>query len=170
MSQKFENGTYVVYGKIGVCQVIEQKTMAFGGTEQEEYYVLAPKSDSRSHVFVPCRNEVLMSRMRELMTREEIDALLAGVGDSAMAWPEDKAQRQTAFRAVLTEGDRHQLLRLIRCLYEKRQEKTVAGKRLSAADEVLLQDAIRLVEEEFSQSLGLTRSQVREYIRSRLES
>ena len=169
MSQQFEKDTYVVYGKVGVCRVVEQKMMTFGGTEPQEYYVLAPKNDSRSNIYVPCGNDVLMSRLRPLLTREEIDALLAGVGEDTMGWPEDKAERQATFRAVMSDGDRRQLLRLIRCLYEKKLEKTASGKHLSAPDEALLQEAIRLVEEEFSQSLGLTRKQVGDYIHNRIE-
>ena len=50
MSEAAKIGTYVMYGKTGVCFVKEQTTM-YGSTGL--YYVLNPISDSRSSVFVP---------------------------------------------------------------------------------------------------------------------
>ena len=169
MSERFEKGTYVVYGKVGACLVAERQTMSFGAGEEGEYYVLNPVGDSRSSVYVPCDNPTLVGRMRPLMTREEIDRLLAGITDSSMVWPEDKNERATAFRTVVASGDRSRLLQLIRCLYQKKQEKTDTGRRLSTMDEMFLQEAMRLVEEEFAVALNLPRRQVPEYIRRRVE-
>ena len=170
MSERFPKDTYVVYGKTGVCCVVDRKVVEFSAPGGEEYYVLSPNNDPRSLVYVPCQNEQLLARMRPLLSKEEIDTLLDNACLQPLAWPEDKAERQIVFREMLSGGDRGELLRLIRCLYEKRQEKQAAGKRLSSADESLLQDSIRLLEQEFSHSLGLTRSQVAEYIRERLEN
>ena len=73
-------GSYVLYGKTGVCMVQEQKTITMG-KESALYYVLSPISDGRSSVFVPCNNEMLVSRIQPLMTREEIDLLLSDADD-----------------------------------------------------------------------------------------
>lgn len=169
MDETFAKDTYVVYGKTGVCRVVGRTAMAISSSGEEEYYVLSPNSEPRSVVYVPCKNEKLMARMRPLMDKGMIDELLDIARTQTLEWPEDKAERQILFREMVTGGDRGELLRLIRCLYEKQQEKLAAGKRLSSADESLLQDSIRLLEEEFAQSLKLTRSQVAEYIRQRLE-
>lgn len=168
MDNRFEKDTYVVYGKTGVCRIEDRRVMEFSTPGGEEYYVLSPASDPRSFVYVPCQNEQLVARIRPLLTKPEIDTLLAEACQQPLEWPEDKAERQIIFREMLSGGDRAQLLRLIRCLYQKRQEKIGAGKRLSSSDETLLQECVRLLEQEFSFSLGLTRSQVVEYIRERL--
>ena len=170
MSERFPKDTYVVYGKTGVCRVVDRREMAFSAPGGEEYYVLSPSNDPRSFVYVPCANEQLLSRMRPLLTKQEIDTLLDNACQQPLEWPEDKAERQILFREMLSGGECGELLRLIRCLYEKRVERLAAGKRLSTADESLLQDAIRLLEQEFSYSLELTRPQVADYIRDRLEN
>ena len=168
MSQQVEKDSFVVYGKMGVCRVLDRQTMAIGG-EKGEYYVLCPVSDERSSVDVPCNNPQLMGRLRPLLTREQIDAMLAGVDDRQIDWIDDRNERSTAFRAVVSAGDRQELMRLIRCLYRKKQEKVANGKRLSSMDEALLQDSIRLVEEEFALALDIPRNEVAPFIRQRLE-
>ena len=106
-----------------------------------------------------------MARLWALLTKEEIDALLAPTSEQGIDWIEDKNARSSYFRSVLNQGDRRQLLQLIRCLYARKQEKIAEGKKLAAADEATLQECVRQVEEEFSLVLQIPRNQVGEYIR-----
>lgn len=167
MSEVFEKEQYVVYGKMGVCRVVDRQLLSFGG-DKEDYYILAPARDPRSSVYVPCANEALMARLRPLLTGDEIDEILSRVTQADIPWTEDRGERATQFRAIISGGDRRQIVRLVRCLYTKKQEKTAAGKKLSAADEAFLQECIRLVEEEFVLALGITAEQVGDYIRERV--
>ena len=166
MDGVFEKDTHVVYGKMGVCRVIDRVAMAFASAEKQEYYALSPMRDPNSTVYVPCHNEKLMAKLRPLLTKQEIDALLGQVVDGSVCWDENKNERAAMFHDILSEGDRRQLVRLIRCLYKKKEERVAAGKKLPAADEAILQECVRLVEEEFSLSLDIPKSQVGEYIRS----
>ena len=168
MGQEFAIGSHVVYGKTGVCLLTAKQILTVGGNS-EEYYVLLPISDPRSSVYVPCANPLLTARLRPLLTREQIEAILDGVDDTSMEWLDDRTERQVAFRRIMGSDDRLQLIRMIRCLYCKKQEKTAAGKRLSTMDETTLQDAVRQLEEEFSTALGISRSGVSAYIRTRIE-
>lgn len=167
MSSAFEKGEYVVYGKVGVCRVEDRRTMRFGGDEGE-YYFLSPQEDPRSVVYVPCDNESLMARMRPLMKKEEIDAVLCRVSDEQVDWIEDRNERSAAFRRIIAGGDRQEILRLIRCMNQRKQERVQVGKKLSGTDEGLLQECIRLVDEEFSLALDIPREQVASYIQERL--
>lgn len=167
MAEGFQKDEYVVYGKVGVCRVVDHCEMTFGG-ENGEYYVLSPQSDPRSSLYVPCRNETLMARLRPLMTPREIDDLLDGVGEEPLPWPEEKNERSRLFRAAAA-GDRFLLVRLIRCLYERKRERAALGKRFASADETMLTECVRLLEEELSLSLGMPRSRVPAYIAEHIE-
>ncbi len=167
MNRNIKKGAYVLYGKTGVCLVEDKQEMTFGSAVGE-YYVLRPVSDNRSAVYVPCDNPQLMAQMRTPMSRQELEALLDSLAGDAMPWIEDKNERLPALRAVLSTGDRRQMLLLIRCMYEKKQEKAAAGKHLSTADEMLLQEAMRLLEEEFALALEIPRAEVAAYIHDRL--
>lgn len=168
MSAAVAIGTYVLYGKVGVCLVREQTTMSYGAGSGM-YYVLCPVSDGRSSVYVPCDNVELVARMRPLLTRDEIDTLLSGADFLRMEWVDDRNERATLYRTVMGSNDRRELIRLIRCLYGRKQEKIAAGKRLSAMDEAALQESVRLLEEELSLVLEIPRGEVAAYIQSRLE-
>lgn len=165
--ERVEIGSHVLYGKMGVCLVQEQKTITMG-KESDLYYVLAPISDGRSSVFVPCDNEALVSKMRPLLTREEIDQILSEAEEERVAWIDDRNQRITFYRSVTNGGDRKLLIRLICCLFRKKHEKQEAGKRLSTMDESALQECMRLIDEEFSMVLGIHRTKVVDYILERL--
>ena len=169
MNVLYKPDEYVVYGKMGVCRVVRREHMSFGAAGSGEYYVLSPTSDPRSSVYVPCDNEELMARLRPVFSKQEIDKILRDVPDGELEWVEDKNERATLFRRLLSEGDRRQLLRLIRCLYAKKQEKVDQGKKLSCVDETTLQDCVRLVEDEFSISLGIEKQKVGAYIRACLD-
>ncbi len=166
----FEPGEYVVYGKVGVCTVEGRQMLAFGAVGGGEYYVLHPQTDPGSSIYVPCENEKLTGRLRQLLTPAEIDSLLRNSSDQdELIWLEDRNERHSAFHRILTGDDRSQVLRLIRCLYTRKQEKVSQGKHLSMADEAVLMEGIRLVEEEFSVALHIPRREVEAYIRSRIE-
>ena len=169
MDKRFEKDQYVVYGKVGVCRVVDRQMLSFGSVEKEEYYVLAPKHDPRSFIYVPCANITLMARLRPLLTKDEIDAMLAHVPEEDILWIDDRGERASCFRAILNEGDRRQLVRLVRCIYAKKREKTAVGKKLSAIDETFQQECIRLVEEEFALALDIPVPKVDAYIRERLD-
>lgn len=163
MSEAAKIGTYVLYGKTGVCLVKEQTVMNGG-----QYYVLSPVSDSRSSVYVPLSNDELVGRMRPLLTREEIDLLLSRADEVRMEWPEDRNERATLCRGVLCGGDRKELVRLLCCLMRRKAERIEMGKRLSSMDENFLQECVRLVQEEFSMVLGIPTREVGPYIQERL--
>lgn len=163
MSDAAKIGTYVMYGKTGVCLIKEQTTMSGG-----QYYVLNPISDSRSSVYVPCDNAVLVARMRPLLQAEEIENLLSDAEDVKLAWVDDRNERAMLCRTVLGGGDRKELVRLLCCLMRKKVERIEIGKRLSTMDENFLQECVRLVQEEFSMVLGIATKEVGPYIQERL--
>lgn len=167
MSRSIEIGSYVQYGKTGVCRVQEQTEMAMGN-ERQRYYILCPISDGRSSIYVPCDNDALVARMRPLLTRHEIDALLCDADAERMPWIDDRTQRAALYRSVASDGDRRRLIRVICCLFRKKQERLEAGKRLSSMDESALQECMRLIDEEFSMVLGIPSAAVVDYILERL--
>ena len=163
MSETAKIGTYVMYGKTGVCLVKEKTTIS-----GEQYYVLGPVSDSRSSVYVHCDNETLVARMCPLLTREEIDRLLSRADEVRMTWIDDRNERGLLYRTILGGGDRRERIRLLCCLMRKKVERMEIGKRLSTMDESTLQECVRLVQEEFSMVLGIEKSEVGPYIQERL--
>ncbi len=164
----FELGQTVMYGTEGVC-VVERIEVMKVNRVRMKYYVLKPVYRDNATVFVPMDNELLISRMRPILTREEIDSILEHLHDETFAWIEDHNERRQTFQGILNAGNCVQVLRMICALYLRRQELTARGKHLRSSDEQMLREAEKLLNDEFAWVLQLTRQEVPAYIRSRVE-
>ncbi|MDO4544559.1 MAG: CarD family transcriptional regulator [Bacillota bacterium] len=167
--ERFEKGSYVVYGTNGICTVEDVKLMSFAsGMEKNMYYILKPLSNPSSTIFVPVKNEELMSKMRDPMTKEEIDRLLMEMRDKEFEWEDDRRFRAESFHDILTRGVHQEMMMMIRCIYMRKQELSEEGRKLAATDTNTLKAAEKLVEEEFAHVLGIKPEEVGKYIRKTL--
>lgn len=171
MSQ-YCKGEYVNYAANGVCLVSDIGAPDFDRSAKELYYILRPIGDKATTVFVPVKNEILLSRMRKLLTKEEIDGFIGSVKDETIVWISDRKKRTELFEGIIKGNDILEILRLIGCLYLKRQElsRQAGNKRLAFSDQDVLERAERLIEDEFPFVLGIPKNDVAEYIKNRIEA
>lgn len=168
---RFIKGSRVVYGTNGICVIEDIKPISFDYDNKEKmYYILKPLSNPSSTIFVPLDNKVLESRLRDIMTKEEINSLILHIGDKEIKWDKDRRSRNEKFHEILAGGVREDLLLMIRCINTKKQELTSEGKHLPATDSNTLKTAERLLEEEFSYVLDIVPENVEAYIKSLLDS
>ncbi|NLD19199.1 MAG: hypothetical protein GX663_02995 [Clostridiales bacterium] len=164
--RKFKKGTNVVYGTNGICIIEDIKPMRFvAGQKESLYYILKPCSSISSTVFVPADNEVLVSKMREPLSKKEIDELLLGIRDKDFEWNSDRRFRNDMYHDILSKGVDRDLILMIRCIYLKKQELQEEGKKLPTTDNNTLKAAEKLLEEEFTYVLGVDSEEMKEYIR-----
>ena len=157
---------YVHYGAYGVCQVEDLRSIRFGpDTPRREYYVLRPVDQDGACIYVPADNAALTARMRPVLSREEIDRLLAGCREEQLPWTEDRKQRLDTFRDILRRGDERELLLLARCLYQKSRE---SERGLASTDAQILKKAEAMISQSFAFSLRIDKQQVGSYIRRKL--
>lgn len=155
-------GQTVLYGSNGVCMVDDVTEKRIGKTKIQ-YYVLKPLCNNTSTLFVPTANQQLVSKMRRILTEDEAEAILRDLppcGD----WNDNKQERSEQFRAIITEGSCVELIRLIRLVRTHEQEQLAGGKRLHITDERFLKEAEKMVCEEFSLVLHISRDEVLERI------
>ena len=62
----FHVGDTVLYGTQGVCKIEGTEENDLGGNTVE-YYVLRPVFDENAKIYVPMNNQMLLSRMQELL-------------------------------------------------------------------------------------------------------
>lgn len=151
-------GQTVLYGSNGVC-VVDDVTEKHIGKTKMQYYVLKPVCTNTSTLFVPVANSQLVSKMRCILTADEAKAILRDLppcGD----WNNNKLERSEQFRAVIAEGACVELIRLIRLIRSHEQEQLAKGKRLHISDERFLKEAEKMICEEFSLVLGISRDEV----------
>ena len=166
----FDIGEYVSYGINGMCNIEDIRPMQLSqSVEKMMYYILRPESNPKSTIFVLVNNQKLVSKMRELMTKDEINAMLVRMKDRTLEWEKDVRFRTESFHEILNNGVNQDLILMIRCLHRKRQELVQLGKKLPARDSNTLKTAERLVEEEFAHVLHIKCEEVSDYIRDVLD-
>lgn len=165
----YEAGQQVLYGSHGVCRITAIESMRFGNT-REKYYVLEPAQQPGARFYVPVGNDAAVSKLRPLMTREELLALLHTEKVRNYPWISDENQRKLRYRELIASGDRAQLMGMIGALHRHRKAQTAAGRKFHQADENFLNDAQKLLNAEFAQVFDLNPKSVQSFILKELEN
>ena len=165
----FEVNDMVLYGTNGVCELIGIEKRDCGG-KMVEYYILKPFYTSNSTVFVPVNNPKLTSKMRYVLTREEIHRMIRSIPENRPEWTEDERERKEKFKDITGRADTFELIRLIGALLEHQREVVERGKKLHIADERMLREAEKMICDEFAYVLGISQEEVADYITRELEA
>lgn len=162
-----ETGERVVYGIHGVCTIvgIEQKVV---DRKKVSYFVLEPLEKSGARFYVPMHNQAAVSKLRPLLTKQELEALLLSEQTRQDIWINDENQRKLKYREMIGSGDRAALICMIRCLLKHKACQIAAGRKFHLCDENFLRDAQKLLSSEFSLVLGIPQAQVGDYIEEKL--
>ena len=168
--ERLLNAEYVVYKSNSVCKVegIEVRNIT-GTLDKRDYLVLMPINKRESKIYVPADNELLLSKIRRALNKKEIDDVLSSLKGKNMDWIDDRKERTEYFKKALSDGDHRELLLIIRCINNRKLSLAHIHRKISGQDDSVLQNAIKMVSEEFAFSLGIGKEAVGEYIRSALD-
>jgi RNA polymerase-interacting CarD/CdnL/TRCF family regulator len=136
------------------------------GRQKAEYYVLQPLSDKATTLYVPTDSKPSTDKMRKLLSSDEIYSLLGIVPEGNPLWIENDAARKEHYTKILSDGDRAELIGLIKTLRERQAGFQRAGgkKRLRADDERFMKAAEKSLREEFAYVLKIHPEQVIPFI------
>ena len=132
------------------------------------YYILRPVGNHSSTLYVPMDNEKLTAKMRDVLTKQQIDDMLSGIRDKVIDWQSDKKKRAEEFKQIMRDKNQEELLTLVGCIYMKKQELLAAGKKLNFTDENILQEAEKYIYEEFAFALDIPVCDVSDYIQQNI--
>ncbi|MBR3933298.1 MAG: CarD family transcriptional regulator [Clostridia bacterium] len=154
----FKIGDTVLYGSDGVCKISEVTKKVFGGTEID-YYVLTPVFDNRSTIFVPIKNKKLTDKMKSILNAEDIYKIICEVEDEPQ-WIKSDPERSEVFKNIVSGGDLKAVIRLIKSVCIHRDEVLKNGKKLHKSDEAAFKDAVRILYEELSLTLKISKEDI----------
>ena len=160
-------GDRVVYGVHGVCCIVDTEQRIVD-RKKAEYYVLEPLDHPGSRFYVPMHNQAALSKLRPLMTAQQLEDLFDSPEVRADIWVPDENHRRQQFRALINSGDRTALICMIRCLNDHKNAQLAAGRKFHLSDENFLKDAQKLLISEFSLVLDIPPSNVVDYIERKL--
>lgn len=164
----YQVGDQFIYGVHGICCIADLEQRSVGG-RKILYYVLELRSGNGTRFYVPANNEAAVSKLRKLLTREELDALLSSEAVREDAWITDENQRKQVYRELIGSGDRARLVSMIGSLYRHKRSQEAAGRKFHLCDENFLRDAEKLLRSEFAEVLDIPQDQVGAYIRKAMK-
>lgn len=152
----------IIYGS-QVCKVKDMCEMTVGKITRQ-YYVLSPVYDDKNVIYVPMDNEKLTEKIKEILSADEICELINSMPENEPCWIEDDKERTTEYKRILEAGNREEIIRIIKTLYEKRKELKENGKKLHSMDEIIFERAEKIIYDEFALVLNIKREDVVPFI------
>lgn len=160
-------GDTVLFGTEGVF-VIDRITQKEIGGKIADYYALKSRNNDNSVIYLPSDNQMLIGKIRRLLTESEIRELLVQISDFGDIGIEDNKLRKEKFQEILQSGDREKLIRLAGAIYKHQQDMKLRHRKLSLSDERILKEVERIISVEFAYVLNIDRSDVPKYIQSHI--
>ena len=164
----YQIGDKVVYGVHGVCQIVEQEERLVD-RKRVTYLVLEPVGQVGSRYLVPSQNQAAMSKLKPMLTREELEAIFTSDDVQNDGWIRDEGARKQTYRELITSGDRVRLMAMVRSLYRHKAAQTAAGKKCHLSDDNFLRDGEKLLSGEIAVVLNISPEEARDYLRKHLK-
>ena len=165
----FQVNDVILYGAQGVCKITGTEEKTISGVKKA-YFVLKPVNEKGATIFVPTDNEIVLKKMRRLLTKEEIHKLIDAMPQENAVWIANENERRLQYAGILARVDHRELIRMIKAIYVHKKERETEGKRLHMSDERFFKDAEQILYNEFQYVLGLTgKSELMNYILARIE-
>ena len=163
-----EIGEIVLYGTDGVCRITEITEKKFG-KETSKYYVLTTLYRGNSVIYVPVGNAKLESKMRDIISREELDCIICNMPNEENIWIENEPLRKIKYKEIITGGDRRDLFRLVKTLQIHRINQENSGKKMHMTDEKFMKDAEKILCDEIAHVVGIDHREVVGYINEKIK-
>lgn len=166
VKQEFSIGQRIIYGIHGICEICDIKDMSLSSMIPPQPYYILNQIRKSSIIYVPVSNG---SKLRNIYNKETIDDIILSSRGKRMGWINDRKQRTTEFRDIITLGFNERMLLMINCIRARKIENFERNKKLSDSDEDMLRTAEYIVNEELSYVLGIAENDVRDYISDMIE-
>lgn len=153
---KYQAGTLVVYGNLGVHEIEAVGPKSFCGEPAKDYYTLRPYfSDSHDRSYIPTEKE---SVLRPVCSAEQIHADFERIKAEELPAPASNNQTVLAehYQAVIHTNDFYEYLKLYKELYQKQAAQRGRGRKVNAMDSHFYQMVERVLREELAVALHET--------------
>lgn len=164
----YQIGDWVVYGIHGVCRIIGTEKQLVN-RKRTQFFVLSPLSNAESRFFLPVDNPAALAKLKAVISREELTALLASDSARQYVWIQEENRRRQHYRDLLNSGDRIGLMQMISSLYRYKEEQLASGRKFHQSDDNFLRDAEKLLASEIALVMQLPQDEARAYLRLQLK-
>ena len=163
----FEIGEFIVYGVNGICRVEGIGPSPYDKTDPRTFYLLIPVNNPMgSSIYTPVDNDRVP--MRRLMTRDEIEALIAAIPEIETLEVPIEKQRREIYRTTIGVLDPKGYVKVIKTVQRRREELTAARKHVPMTDLEYGRLAKHLLCSECAHVMGVSEDDADAYILSSL--
>ena len=147
---RFQAGSLVVYGNLGVHEVEGVGLRHFCDAPAREYYTLRPYfSDSHDRSYIPTAKE---DALRPVVSAQQAAADLARIKTEKL--PGVQTALAEHYQALLHTNDFYQYLTLFKELGQKQTQQQSRGRKINAMDTYFYQMVERVLREELAVAFG----------------
>lgn len=159
----FEIGEHVVCGSKGVCVVENIAPLDISGVDKErKYYILKPKYQSGSTVYVPVDSS--KKSMRKVLSSEEAQKLIQAIPTLPLIDIVNDKLSEQIYRECMKANSCEEWVRIIKTIYLRKQKRMQAGRKVTAVDAKYFHLAEESLYGELAVALGMNREDVEAYI------
>ena len=151
-------GDTVMYKSEGPCTIVEICEKDFSGS-LAKYYLLRPVFKPSANLYIPLDNEILTSKMKPIITKEEAEKTISDFKSENPGWVDNATDRKKMYKDAFESSNRLDLLRAIRMVRTYRDSSDKSSKKPHVFDLQFIRDAERCMEEELNIVLGMQRDE-----------
>lgn len=163
----FNIDDYIMYGKTGVCKVVDITNEKFINGEKRKYYILSPIYNNDTVIKIPLDNDKVP--MRKVISKGDMTALINDIPNMEILWIDDEKKRIAQFETMLKSGQCEELIKLIKSIKFSKKYARSIGKKLEKPDRDIMKEAERLLTEEFAIILNVYPNEASSYILSKID-
>jgi CarD family transcriptional regulator len=151
-----------------VCEVkeISKKTIS-SMIGEKLYYTLAPVYVKGSTIYSPVDNKKVT--IRPVLTKNEAEELIDNMPQIKLLEQVDEKKRELIYKDAIKSCDCKELIKIIKTLYKRRQDRIEDGKKFTAVDERYFNQAKGCLYGEIAIALDMKMDDVEDYITGRIE-
>lgn len=159
----FEKGSFIIYGRTGVCEVLDVTTMSAEDIKTgKKYYVLQPYNQRGDKIFTPTSNTKTI--MRDIISKNEAESVMEDIQSiDFFDMTEDKA-REEVYKNCVKSCECRELVKVIKTVYMRSQARVAKGKKVTAVDEKYMKQAEDALYSELAVVLKTTKDKIQNQI------
>lgn len=148
----FEVSDKVFYGVVGVCEIVDIAQPPIKGIEGK-YYFLQPVYDDKGLIYSPVDSKKVS--IRSIITQKEAEKLLKRAQNCKTDELLNEKVIPNQYDEMVKSQDAKSLMRLIRVLYNIKNERAKELRKMKSADSRMLITARKLLYGEMAVALGI---------------
>lgn len=164
----FEKGEYVVYAGSGICRVDDITRLDMAGIDKKKlYYDFTPLHMAGSKIYSPVDSDRVT--IRKVLTEEEAHQLIDEIPEIEELWVGNEKMREEKYKEALLTCSCRDLVKIIKTLYLRKQERLSQGKKITVIDERYLKMAEDNLYSELAFAMDKEKNEMAGIIADRIE-